>query len=79
MDSGIMEKTNNKKNHITEIGIVILVLVCAVLVLAEMTTNLVKEVDGRDTKPVVTQVGTPTWGLRPAIDPDYTLDAHIDS
>lgn len=74
-----MEKTDNKKNRIGEIGIVLLVLVCAVLVLAEMTTNLVKEVDTQDTKPVVTQVVTPTWGPRPTYPPDYTPEAHIDS
>jgi hypothetical protein len=74
-----MEKTNHKKNRIGEIGIIVLVLVCAMLVLAEMTTNLVKEVDTLDTKPVITQVGTPTWGPSPTLHPDYTPDAHIDS
>jgi hypothetical protein len=74
-----MENTNNKKDHIAEIGIVTLVLVCAALVLAEITTNLVREVDTLDTRPVTTQVGPPTWGPRPTIDPEYTPEVHIDS
>ena len=74
-----MENTNIKKSRISEIGIVILVLVCAVLVVAEMTTNLVKEIDTVDSQPVIIQVGTPTWGPRPTIDPDYTPESHINS
>jgi hypothetical protein len=74
-----MEKTNNKKNRLAEIGIVIIVLVCALLVLAEMTTNLVNEVDTQDTRAVITQVVTPTWGPRPTYAPDHTIEPHIDS
>ncbi len=74
-----MENTNNKKSRLGEIGIVILVLICAVFILAEMGTNLMKEIDTQDAQAVITQVATPTWGPRPTIPPDYTPEVHIDS
>jgi len=74
-----MEKNNNKKSRISEIGIVILVLVCALLVMAEMTTNLVKEVNTQDTQVVNTQI-LPTLMPLPTYPPDYnTPEPRFDS
>ncbi len=73
-----MENTNNKKSRLGEIGIVILVLICAVFILAEMGTNLMKEIETQDAQAVITLVGVPTLGPLPTIPPDYTPDGNFD-
>ena len=73
MDTRIMENTKKKKSRVSEFVILILVVVCAFLVVADITTNLIEELDTQESQ-VITQeeIGTPAPAVRPTYPPDYT-------
>ena len=68
-----MENTKKKKSRVSEFVIVILVVVCAFLVVVDITTNLIEELDTQESQ-VITQeeIGTPTPAVRPTYPPNYT-------
>jgi hypothetical protein len=73
-----MEKTTNKSNRIREIVILLVALVCAALVMMEMTQNLINEMDAQMDQAVLESTvevvrPTPTW------DPNYTPEPIIDA
>jgi hypothetical protein len=80
-----METSQNKKNRLAEIVIVIMLLVCVALILTDLTINLVNELDTGEKEPVVMETTvvettvTPTPAARPTFPPDYTPEAIIDS
>lgn len=75
-----MENTKKKKSRVSEFVIVILVVVCAFLVIADMTANLIEELDTQESQIVVEEeIGTPTPAIRPTYPPDYTPPAGNDA
>lgn len=75
-----MENTHKKKNNrVGEIIIVLMVLVCAALVVADMTTNLVEELDTQESQVIIEETGIPTPAVRPTFPPDYTPEVIIDA
>ena len=76
-----MEKTKRKKNRVNEIVVVILVMVCAFLVVADITANLIEELDTQESQAVIKEEInlTPTPVVRPTIDPNYTPPPIIDA
>jgi hypothetical protein len=69
-----MENTKKKKSRVGEFVIVILVVVCAFLVVADITTNLIEELDAQKSQVVLeeAEVGTPAPAVRPTYPPNYT-------
>ena len=68
-----MENTKKKKSRVGEFVVVILVVVCAFLVIADMTTNLIEELDTQESQVVLEEeVLPPTPAVRPTLSPDYT-------
>ena len=69
-----MENTKKKKSRVSEFVLVALVLVCAFLVVADMTTNLIEELDAQKSQIVIEEepIGTRTPSVRPTLPPDYT-------
>jgi len=69
-----MENSQNKKSRVGELIIVILVLVCAFLVIADMATNLMEELDTQKSQVVLkdAETGTPNMAAWPTYPLDYT-------
>ncbi len=74
-----MEKTNGKNSRIAEISILLVVLVCAALILFDLTSNVVKEYDSQNQPAVIQVTATPKFKARPTLPADFTPDAVIDS
>ena len=68
-----MEK-QKKKNRVSEFIIVVLVIACAFLIIADMTTNLIEELDTQESQITVNDraIGTATPRVRPTYPPNYT-------
>lgn len=74
-----MEKSK-KKSRLSEFVIVILVVVCAFLVVADITTNLIEELDTQDSQAILKgEIHTPTPAVRPTLPPDYTPPPILDA
>ena len=68
-----MENSKKKKSRVGEFVILILVVVCAFLVVADMTANLIEELDTQESQTLAQEeIGTPTPAVRPTYPPDYT-------
>lgn len=67
-----MENSKNKKSRIGEIIIILLVLICTALVLAEMTTNLVAELNSQASQLLILSAGILTPNARSTYPHDYT-------
>ena len=76
-----MENTKKTKSRVSEFVIVVLVVVCAFLVVADITTNLIEELDAQKSQVVLdeAEIGTPTPAVRPTYPPDYTPPAINDA
>ena len=74
-----MENTQNKKSRIGETIILLLILVCATLILVDMTTNLINELDTQNNQVFINETLTPTPNARPTYPPDYIPPPIIDS
>jgi len=75
-----MEKSKSK-SRVSEIVIVVLMLVCAVLVIGDMTSNLIDELETRESQVVLEEeiVNTPTPAVRPTLPPDFTPEPILDA
>jgi len=68
-----MENTKKKKNRVSEFVIVVLVVVCAFLIVADMTANLIEELDTQESQVVSKEaIGTVGPAVRPTYPPNYT-------
>lgn len=68
-----MENTKKKKSRVSEFVIVVLVVVCAFLVVADITTNLIEELDTQESQVITKEeIGTPAPAVRPTYPPNYT-------
>ena len=74
-----MENAQNKESRIGEIIILLLVLVCATLILIDMTTNLINEINTQNNQVVINETLMPTLNARFADLADYTPLSSIDS
>lgn len=75
-----MENTQNKKSRLSRIVIILVVLVCVALILVDVTTNLLNELDPQNVQqPAIEEIGTPTPNVRPTFPPDYTPLPIIDA
>ena len=67
-----MENTQKKKSRVSEFVIVILVILCAFLVIADMTTNVIADLDTQRNQVVIESTGVSTPKARPTYPPNYT-------
>ncbi len=68
-----MENTKKKKTSVSEFVIVVLVVVCAFLIVADMTTNLIEELDTQESQVISKEaIGTVRPAVRPTYPPNYT-------
>jgi hypothetical protein len=77
-----MESSKNKKSRLSEIVIVIMLTVCVALILADLGTNLVNELNSRSQDALVleaTPISTSTPAARPTYPPDFTPEVITDA
>jgi len=74
-----MENTKKKKSRLSEFIIVILVVVCAFLVVADITTNLIEELDAQKSIASIESTGISTPKAHPTYLPAHTLSPNNES
>ena len=66
-------ENKKKKSRVSEFVVVILVVVCAFLVVADITTNVIAELDAqKDQVVIIESSGVSTPKARPTYPPNYT-------